>query len=87
VLEEEEDAVLTAALRRLADSVDEPLPTLRIGRLERVVVALDPRPDDEVCAERAREVSGRDRAAPGFLARRFVGRGKSAAAEDPVAMQ
>jgi hypothetical protein len=79
VLEEEEDAVLAAALRRLADSLDEPLPTLRIGRLKWVVVALDPRPDDEVCAERAREVGGRDGAAPSFLPRLLV-RGREAAA-------
>ena len=40
------------------DALDEPAPALRVGRLERVVVALDPGPDDEVRAERAGEVGG-----------------------------
>ena len=53
VLEEELDAVLRAPLRGLPDPVDEPRPALLVRRLERVVVALDPRPDDEV-ARRAR---------------------------------
>ena len=35
----------------LAYSVDEALPRVRIAGLERVVVALDPRPDDEVGAD------------------------------------
>ena len=56
VLEEEQDPVLAAALRRLPDPVHEPRPRLRIGRLERVVVALDPGPDDEVRADLAGEV-------------------------------
>jgi hypothetical protein len=87
VLEEEEDSVLTAALRRLADSLHEPLPALRIRRLERVVVTLDPGPDDEVRPERAREVGGRDRAATGLLPRLLVRRREPAAAEARIEVQ
>ncbi len=61
-----EHAVLLALRRGLADAVDEPRPALAVRRLERVVVALDPRPDDEVRAERgrrSRRVDG-DAAAP-----------------------
>ena len=43
VLEEEQDSVLLAPLRGLPDPVDEPGPALGVRRLERVVVALDPR--------------------------------------------
>ena len=61
VLEEEQDPVVGAALRGLPDAVDEPRPALLVRRLERVVVALDPGPDDQVRAELAREVDRRER--------------------------
>jgi hypothetical protein len=48
VLEEQEDPLLPAALGGLTDAVDEPGPTLPVGSLERIVVALDAGPDDEV---------------------------------------
>ena len=43
-------------LRGLADAVDEPRPALGVRRLEGVVVALDPGPDDHPRAEPAGEV-------------------------------
>ena len=70
VLEEEQDSVFLAPLRRLPDPVDEPRPALGVRRLERVVVALDPRPDDEVRAELAGEVDGLEGALHGFGSRR-----------------
>ena len=73
VLEKQEDSAVGAALRRLSDPVDEPVPALPVGALERVVVALDPGPDDEVGAELAREVDRGHRAAQRLGARRLVG--------------
>ena len=55
MLEEEQDAALGAGLGRLLDALDQPCPAGRVRRLERIVVALDPRPDDEVRAELAGE--------------------------------
>ena len=49
-----------------SDAVDEPRPRLRVRRLERVVVALDPRPDDEVGAELAGEVDRVERSPDGL---------------------
>ena len=87
VLEEEHDSTLPAPLGRLADSVDEPLPTLRIRRLERVVVALDPGPDDEVGTELAGEVDRVQRLLHGFAARRRVRRDQTAFSEPLVEME
>jgi len=56
VLEQDRAAVLGHPHGRLPDAVDEPLPALRVGRLEGIVVALDPRPDDETRPELAGEV-------------------------------
>ena len=56
VLEEEADPVLLAASGDLADAVEEPSPRLAIGSLERVVVALDPRPQDHLRSDRTGEV-------------------------------
>ena len=67
VLEEEEDAVLGAPLGRLGQPVHEPLPALAVRRLERVVVALDPRPDDEVRADLPGEVGALTREPPRLL--------------------
>ena len=87
VLEEELDAVAGAALGGLADAVDEPRPPLRVGGLERVVVALDPRPDDEVRAELAGEVRSRARDLAAPLAHAVVGRGQPALAEARIEVQ
>ena len=73
VLEEDRDAPVPRALRRLADALEEPRPRLPVGRLERVVVALDPRPDDEVGAELAGEVDRVERAGDGLAPGRLVG--------------
>ena len=74
MLEEEQDPVLLAPLRRLPDPVDEPCPALGVRRLERVVVALDPRPDDEVRAELAGEVDCLEGPLHGFGSRGVVRR-------------
>ena len=74
MLEEDGDALLLRVLRRLADPVDEPGPGLLVRRLERVVVALDPGPDDHLGAGLAREVDRLPGQAKGFLSRRVVRR-------------
>ena len=79
--------MVRAALRGLADPVDEPRPALLVRRLERVVVALDPRPDDEVRAELAREVDGVERSLHGLAARRVVGRHEAALAEARIEVE
>ena len=56
VLEEHRDAALACVGSGLADPVDEARPRLGVRRLERVVVALDPGPDDHLRADVAREV-------------------------------
>ena len=87
MLEEEVDPVLGAALRGLADAVHEPAPALRVRRLERVVVALDPRPDDEVRAERPCHVGGGQRAAAGFCADLRIRVDEAAAAEERIEVE
>jgi hypothetical protein len=56
VLEEELDSALLAAGGHLADAVDEPRPRLPVRRLERVVVALDPGPEDHLRTDEPGEV-------------------------------
>jgi hypothetical protein len=51
VLEEERDPVLVTARGDLTDAVDEPRPGVPVGRLERVVVTLDARPQDHLRAD------------------------------------
>ncbi len=87
VLEEEQDPVVGAALGGLADAVDEPRPALLVRRLERVVVALDPGPDDEVSAELAREVDRRERPLHGLRARSVVRRHEPAPPEARVEVE
>src|SRR3954465_2821699 len=87
VLQEDLDPVAGADLRRLADALDQPRPALAVGRLERVVVALDPGPDDEVSAQLAGEVRRRARDLPRRLAHARVGRGEAALAEAMVDVQ
>ena len=48
MLEEHRDAALARVLCAFADAVEEACPRLFVRRLERVVVALDSGPDDEV---------------------------------------
>ncbi len=48
VLEEQLDAVPCADLRRLAHALDQPPPRVDVRGLERIVVTLDPRPDDQL---------------------------------------
>ena len=62
-----------AHLGGLADRVDEPAPALGVGRLERVVVALDAGPEHEVRAQRAGEVGALERQAQRLGARRGIG--------------
>jgi len=87
VLEEQEDAVVGAGLRRLADTFDQPGPAVRVRGLEGVVVALDPGPDDEVGAERAGELGRGDRAPLRLLANLLVGRDEPASPEAGVEVE
>ena len=87
VLQEEQHAVVGTALSRLPDTFDQPLPALRVGGLEGVVVALDPRPDDEVRTDRAGELGGGDRAAPRLGAGLRVGRDQAPAPEARVEVE
>ena len=73
--------MLLAALRRLADAVDEPRPALRIRSLEGVVVALDPGPDDEVGTEFPSEVGRVEREAQRLAPYGVVRRGEATLAE------
>ena len=87
MLEEELDAVLgepcaawpMPSMKRAHDS--------RVRRLERVVVALDPRPDDQVRADLAGEVGGVERELQRLVAHRVVGRGEAAPPEARVEVQ
>ena len=81
VLEEERLAVGGQRGRGLADPVDEARPRVGVGGLERVVVALDPRPDDEVRADLAGELAGVERDLDRRVAHAVVGRGERALAE------
>ena len=56
MLEQQLDAVALTLLRGLRHALDQPPPRLDVRRLERIVVALDPWPDDQVRAERAGEL-------------------------------
>ena len=87
VLEEEENPVLLAALCRLPDAVDEPCPALGIRRLERIVVALDPGPEDEVRADLAREVDRLERERESGVAHGVVRGRETALAEPRVEVQ
>ncbi len=87
MLEEEQDPTLPATLGRLAYSLDEPGPALAVGRLERVVVALDPGPDDEVGAELPGEVDRIERPAQCLRPCRFIGRHEPTAAEACIEVQ
>ena len=87
VLQEQLPAVLRAHLRGLADRVDEPAPAVGVGRLERVVVALDAGPEHEVRAQRAGEVGALERQAQGLGARGRIGIDEPAAAEARIQVE
>ena len=70
-----------------ADAVDEARPGLLVRRLERVVVALDPGPDDHVGAGLAGEVDRLARQPQRLLAGRVVGRAERALAEAGVEVE
>ena len=70
-----------------AEPVDEPGPAVRVRRLERVVVALDPGPDDHRHAELARELRARDGDLHRLAAHRRVGVDEPAAPEPRVEVQ
>jgi hypothetical protein len=87
VLEEQLAPVAPDGLGRLPDAVDQPRPRLGVRGLERVVVALDPGPDDVVGADLAGEVGCLDGQAHRLLAHGRVGRHEPAAAEARVEVQ
>ncbi len=61
---------------RCGDPVDEPRPGGAVGGLEGVVVALDPRPDDELRPQLPRQLDPLERQPERRLPGRVVGRGK-----------
>ena len=71
----------------LADPVHEPGPALLVRRLERVVVALDPGPDDQRHAQLAGEPRRRDGDADSLRARVRVGVDEPAAPEARIEVQ
>jgi hypothetical protein len=87
VLEEDHDAALGGVLGGLPDPVHEARPRLPVRRLERVVVALDPRPDDHLRAALGGEVDRLPRQPQGVLAEGVVGRDERALAEARVQVQ
>src|SRR5256885_2186360 len=87
LVEEEQDSALSTNLRRLTDSLDQPGPTFRVGRLKRIVVALDPGPDDEVGAQFAGEVDRRKRLTQRLRPRSCVGRYEASTPEARIEMQ
>src|SRR5207245_8988840 len=87
VLEEELDPVFLAPLRGRSYAFYQPSPALAVRRLERIVVALDAGPDDEVRPQAAGHV-GRGQRAPHRLgANRRIRRAQPAAAAKRVEMQ
>ena len=87
VLEEQLDAVLGARLRGLGDPVEEPLPRLRVRGLERVVVALDPRPAHHVRADGAGHLGGLAGEPAGLGTHRRIGRHEPPSTEARVEME
>ena len=87
VLEEQPHAVPLAHLGGLPDALDQPSPRVGVRGLERVVVALDAGPHDEVRAQRAGEVGGLAGEAARLLAHAGVGRHQPAAAELRIQVQ
>src|SRR3954467_11845703 len=70
-----------------ARAAREPRPGVGVRRLERVVVALDPGPDDEVRAELACEIGGFERQPPRPRPRRGIWGDEPAAAEARIEME
>jgi len=84
VLEEQRHAVTRAYLRGLPHAVDQPPPRVHVRGLERIVVALASRPDDQVGTERAGEVGGIADDPASFGTDRGVGVDKPSATEARV---
>ena len=70
-----------------AEAVDEPAPAVRVRRLERVVVALDPGPDDHRHAQLARQLRAGDGDLHRLAADGRVGIDEPAAAEARIEVQ
>ena len=87
VLEEDRHAAFACVLRRAADPVEKARPALRVGRLERVVVALDPWPDDHAPADLRGEVDRLERQPQRLVAHPVVERAEAAALEERVQVQ
>ena len=81
VLQEERHAPLAASRRDLADTVDEARPRVCVRRLEGIVVALDPGPEDHLRADVAGEVGGLERLPQRISPHGVVRRRESALAE------
>ena len=79
--------VLGAPARDLADAVDEARPRVAVGRLERVVVALDAGPEHHLRADLAGEARRRQRLGKRVRAHAVVGRRQAALAEARVEMR
>ena len=86
VLEEQRHTALGAPSGDLADAVDEAGPDVRVGGLERVVVALDARPQDHLGADVAGEIGGVEPFLEGVPAHRVVGRREPALAVARIEM-
>src|SRR6266404_3723872 len=87
VLQEHGHALVLGVLGGLADAVDEPRPRLRVRGLERVVVPLDPRPDDHARPHLAGEVDSLPRQPERLPPHRVIRRAEAAPAEARVQMQ
>ena len=87
MLEQQLDPVAAADLGRLGHPVDQPAPRLGIGGLERIVVALAARPDDQVRAQRAREVGRLANDPSGLTPQLRVGVHQPPAAKARIEMQ
>src|SRR4051812_37819455 len=87
VLEQDLAAVLGHDVGGLPDAVDQPRPRIGVQRLERVVVTLDPGPDDEVGAQRGGELGASPGEPQRLLADLRVGRREAALAKARVDVQ
>jgi hypothetical protein len=87
VLEEQLAPVRVQRPSRLLDAVEETRPRLGVGRLERVVVALDPGPHDQLGADLRRELDGVERDLQRVAPDEVVGRAQAALAEARVEVQ
>ena len=87
VLEQQLDPVLGTHLRGFAHTLDQPAPGVDVGGLERIVVALAAGPDDQVRAQRPRELRGVADDLLRLGAQRRIRVDQSAAAEPRIEVQ